>query len=253
MRPGHRQIDAADRKPDEQSKTDDERDQARVANAGDAKRDARAQEIDRAVQEMRARNQDHARADRDEAQRRTDPKRNRDGADDAGEQGSAKRLDEGIATDAGQPPAQGRASTGTERNDEESEIVGRAKNLAECRGSRAGEQHEAGQRNWRKARDGLKLRVRLVRTDPTVAELLDGGSRRRNFSHVDAQRRSCNDLVMRSAIVVDPYRQFPPAREDCDRETERTAELLQGRDHLMGGLAVFEQQPGTEGYQGDVA
>jgi hypothetical protein len=66
--------------------------------AGSAERYSAVDEVKRAIEKMRTGHQDHARTDRDEAQRRTQVVAACHRPDDAGEDGCAQRLQEHICS-----------------------------------------------------------------------------------------------------------------------------------------------------------
>jgi len=98
-----------------------------------SQRDARAGEIQRAIQKMRTWDKHHARADRDEPEHGTelDPDGNR--ADNTGEECGAERLHEQVTACPRQPSAEEGAGAGTERNQDQAERVGGAENHAQPR------------------------------------------------------------------------------------------------------------------------
>ena len=73
--------------------------EAGIGDPRDAQRDARAGQIDRAVQKMRARHQHHAGTNRDEAQRGTELQADGDRPDRAGQQRGGERLHEQVVAD----------------------------------------------------------------------------------------------------------------------------------------------------------
>src|SRR5260370_552451 len=81
----------------------------RERKARDAKGDARAREIDRAVEEMRTGHQHHTGAERDQRYRLRQLQTAGSAGYGTGDGRSTERLDEGIAAEARQPTAHERA------------------------------------------------------------------------------------------------------------------------------------------------
>lgn len=111
-RPRGRDCCAAGGKARQETEADHKHDDAGIGQASDAKSDPRAGEIDRAVEKMRTRHQHHAGTECDEGG--CDRLMQADGGDgchDAGDEGSAKRLDERVSAQ-NLIPSGGRARRG---------------------------------------------------------------------------------------------------------------------------------------------
>src|SRR6516165_9338870 len=86
---------------------------ATITRAGGAEMDAAVDEVERAIEDVRPRHQHHARADRNKAQRGTQLVADRQGADDAGHERRAERLEEDVCARPRHAAPQNGAGRGT--------------------------------------------------------------------------------------------------------------------------------------------
>src|SRR5262249_58204242 len=107
-----RQGDAKQRQAEQQAGRDRDHDEAGIEQAGGSQMDTAADQVQCRVEEVRPGYQNHAWADCDEAQRRTQIEPDRQRADDTGENCRAEWLDEIAVTDPSDRAAQDRASAG---------------------------------------------------------------------------------------------------------------------------------------------
>src|SRR5437762_13692831 len=101
----------------QQSRRDRDDDKPRIYQPGGAKMDTAIDEVERAIEYVRPRHQDHARADRDQPQRRTELVANRQRAYHAGDKRRAEWLDEGVCAIARYGATQNGAGSGTHEDE----------------------------------------------------------------------------------------------------------------------------------------
>src|SRR5262249_7739682 len=108
-----RQGDAEQRQAKQQSRRDRHDDKSRVYQPGGAKMDAAIDEIERAIEHVWPWHQDHAWADRNQAQGRAELVANRQRADRTGDKRRAEWLEEYVCAIAGYGATQNSAGSGT--------------------------------------------------------------------------------------------------------------------------------------------
>ena len=108
-----RQRDAEQRQAEQQARRDRHDDEPCIGQARGAEMDAAIDEVERAIEDVRPRHQDHARADRDQPQRGTQLVANRQAADDAGDERRAERLEKDVCAHTRHAAPQNGTGSGT--------------------------------------------------------------------------------------------------------------------------------------------
>ena len=147
-----RQARAAEGEAEQQAGRDRQHDHRGEGEPRQAERDAAAHQVDRPVQQVRPRHQRHPRANHDPALRVVScVKWSRDGADDARQHGGGERLQQGIAAQPAERPAQQSAEKAAGADQRQAERMHGTEDHAERHGAQPGHDAEPQGRGGRQA------------------------------------------------------------------------------------------------------
>ena len=174
------------RQAQQQSGRDRDDDEAGIDQPGGAEMDAAGDKVQRAIEEVRSRHQDHAWADRDEAQRRAQIVAHRQRADQAGEQRRAEWLQENVRAELGERAAQNGAGAGAHEYQHRGNEMLDTEDHRQRHGARRRRKREQPCRRRRRPRDRADRLHRGVRRQPPGLDILDRPHRGSDAIHVHA-------------------------------------------------------------------
>jgi len=229
---------AEQRQSQQQPRGDRDNDEPGIDQSSSAEPYPAVEEIEGAVEKMGAGHQDHARTNRDEAQRRAQVPADRHRADKPSESRRAERLQEEICTQPAQSAAHDRAGARADKYQYDGPDVLDAEDHRQCHCTCGGRERKKTGGRRRRSRDLVDLFFRDVRGQAASRDVLDRPHRRCHTLHFYARRCGhCSDRE-RGIVAVSHKFQFAPARYDRGAQPQRAAQALGRIYHLLGGLSV---------------
>lgn len=157
---------------------------------------------------------------------------------------AAKRLDQWIGTEAGEPAAGECADGGAGHDQQQARHVESAINDAKRSRANGCEQSETWRGSWRQAASRHERGLRYLRGQRAVADLIHHPRDGQHPAHIDAQWLGWDDL--KDGCAVDFDDKFAPVRQHLYRHAERAPKPLGDRNRPFCGLPVSEQERGCQ-------